>query len=40
VFTDMNLAEAVIHEVFAVPVLHVIEALDVLNDAMTGGRTR
>lgn len=50
-FPNAALAEAVMHEVFsdqrmnerreffAVPVQHVIEALDLLSDVMSGGRT-
>lgn len=50
-FVDAARAEAVMHEVFAeqrmndkreffsVPVQHAIEALDMLHDVMTGGRT-
>jgi hypothetical protein len=51
-FADAALAEAVMHEVFAdrrmnekreffhMPVQHAIEALDLLHDVMSGGRTR
>ncbi|MBU2857810.1 GIY-YIG nuclease family protein [Acidithiobacillus ferrooxidans] len=50
-FADVALAESVMHEVFAdrrmndkreffsVPVQHAIEALDLLHDVMSGGRT-